>query len=406
MTTVQDQLAAALATCREALADPKFAGLDGRLPGAPRDAAGWFALLEGYPETLASGAALARMKTAFPADAAAAGVKIEHYAALSALPAALSRIGDKPLPDSEKRFYASSCCEVAARERQWEGLYDLDDPEPFTDLAKFASLRSFPVGDVAFSFGKGAPLRWPLSIHPQALPGFLCELTLAMKGTDPTIIPHINYGRKTLVLQRSEYERSLWLMAKTIEMMPEVKGLSAVSWVHSSIVGAVFPHMAWMRDVFIDAGAYVVELEPSAPWRYGFGYKNPKRQKLYDEGKFCPRQTLILWPRNDFLEWAASHPELAPEGERPPLPPRRGLHLRIPPARASSQTKQNSPVRLWNGNDTYRRWGRLRYVAAIVLLPALAVSLMTAMLTYRWAALPVFLIALFVAHAFQYFFSQ
>jgi hypothetical protein len=408
MTAVTDQLAQAQARCRDALADPKFAGLSERLPGAPHDAPGWFTLLQRHPHDPAVAATLRQMKAALPAEAAAAGVKIEQFAALNAFPAALAEIGEKPLPDAVKRLYAAFCSEVAGRERQWEGLYNIDgDPEPFHDLAAFATLRGFPVGDAAFSFGRMSPLKWALRVHPKALPGFVCELALGMKGTDPAIMPHVNYGRKTLVLQRAEYERSLWLMAKTLEFMPDVKGLCAVSWLHSSAVGDVFPHLAWMRTMFTEAGAHVVELDPSTPWRYGFNYNNPKRLKLYQEGKFHPRQTVVLWPRDEFLAWAADHPALGPADEpAPALPEHKGLYMHLRGPRPSRQSRHNSAITLWDGEALYHRWGRLPYALAILLIPALGLAVFLALLTHWWAAIPAFPASLFAAHAFQYFFSQ
>jgi len=162
-----------------------------------------------------------------------------------------------------------------------------------------------------------------------------------------------------------------------------------------------------MRTMFTDAGAYVVELEPLEPWRYGFNYNSPRRLKLYQEGKFYPRQTVVLWPRDAFVEWAASHPELGPEEEpAPALPRRKGLHVHLSAPRPLRQAKRNSPLTLWNGWAVYHRWGRLKYAIASLLLPAMVIALIAAVTFRWWVAAPAFLIALFIAHAFQYFFSQ
>jgi hypothetical protein len=402
--TVGEQLAAAAAKCREALADPKFAGLNERLPGAPRDAEGWFALLGGYPHDGESYASMVRMVAALPADAAAAGVKVEHYAVLQALTVAAPRMNAEPVPNSVKRLYATLCCEIAARAKHWESHLDIGSWR-FNDVAHLASLRRFPAGEVGVQFWPRLSLFYPLRIHPFDLVGFLCEVAFAVRGIGPVASLHFNYARaNSLVMPQIEFERSLWRIAKTLEYHPRVKALTSNSWFHSPRVAETFPRLAWMRDVFTNGGAYAVDLEPGHA--ADIGYNSVKRKQLHDEGKFCPRQTLIIWPREDLLSWAASHPEFADEGETPPAAPEpKRWRIRIKPPGPSRAAKRNSPIMLWDGIAAYSR-GAAKYVFLVLVLPALAVAVVAG-LGFGWlAAVPAFAIGLAAAYIVQYFFSQ
>ncbi|MEJ2124675.1 MAG: hypothetical protein P8Y47_07650 [Alphaproteobacteria bacterium] len=348
------------------------------------------------------------MKGALPDDIAAAGVNLERYAVLQALTAAAPRIACERIPNTVKHFFAVFCTEIATNEPQWNRHFDMEgEPERFSDMAQLATLRRFLADTLNFAYERLPPLRMMLWIPTRTLPGYIYRRIVTMPFNKPSIGPHINYGRKSsLILRKSDYERGLWLIAKTLEMNSEVSGLNGWSWFHSKVVGEIQPHLAWMRDVMADNGAYLIDTLPAEPGRYGFTYNNRKRQILYDQGKFCPRQTAFFWPRDNVLYWASQHPEFAPEGEPPIQPPkhRADTHLKSPkPAR---QSKRNSSITLWNGKAALDRMGQYPYIALVLVLPALILSLAMLGIAGPWLALSAFPIWVLLAHAFQYYFSQ
>jgi hypothetical protein len=408
LAPVEEELQLASAKCQEALAAPEFAGLDALLPGAPVSSEGWFELLSKCEKDPKAAAALRAMRSALPAELAAAGVTVEHYAVLRALPLAASRIVAVRIPVKIKRFYAELCCEVAARERQWASHFNMEgDPERFSDMVQLATLRRFPAGALNFAFERLAPLRMMLFIRPLALPGYLFQRLVAMPFARPSIGPHVNFGRKhSLILLQTDYERSMWLIAKTIEMDSNISGINGWSWFFSKTTGEVFPHLSWMRDILVDGGAYIIDTDPAEAGGYGFTYNNRKRQILYDEGKFCPRQTAYFWSRNDVLHWASQHPELIPEGESAVQPPPRRplIHLKSP--KPAKHAKRNSSITLWNGKAALDRMGQFNYVALVLVLPALILSLAALLASGPALALIALPVGVYLAFAFQYFFSQ
>jgi hypothetical protein len=404
---VREELEAAAARCREALKTPEFQGLDALKPGVPGNAGDWFDLLNKHDKDPLPVAVLMGMKKPLPAELAKTGV-VERYAVLNALSVSSLRIVSMPLPDTIKRYYATLCAEIAAGEHQWKSQFDVEgDPERFLDIAELATLRRFPAGALNFAFERLAPLRVMLSVHPLSLPSYLYKRAISMPFTKPSIGPHVNYGRKgSLILQRIDFERSLWLMAKTTEMNPKANGINGSSWFHSKTAGDVFPHLGWIREIYADGGAYLVDTFPAEPDGYGFAHNSRKRQVLFDRGEFCPRQTAFFWSRDDFLDWASRHPELIPEGETPVRAPKRRSLIRVRSPKPARPAKHNSSITLWNGRAALDRLGQWNYAALVLALPALILSGAAFFISGPWLTLLTFPIGLFLSFTFQYFFSQ
>ena len=176
----------------------------------------------------------------------------------------------------------------------------------------------------------------------------------------------MNNGRANqLFLQQQEMYRSLWRMAKTLEIDPNIRGLSGASWFLSADVASFFPHLAWMRAMFAEEGAYLIDLEPARD-DSGLKMGSAKRRDLYAQGQFSPRRTMVLWPRNDLLAWAAQHPEYADEDDAPVTAPGGGAPVRrkaprLP--RPAPAAKHNSRLTLWDAipliNDNPKKYAAL-----------------------------------------------
>jgi hypothetical protein len=400
------QLAEAVTICRAALLEPEFAGLAHRLPDAPVSAYEWFELLRTYPaaESTDSAVLIQRMKNVVNPKAAEGFPSIERYAVLQALTVALPRVIALPLPDLVKRRIANVAGQVAHPSLQWKRNFAAGSSQLMFQMAELATLRKFPVGELNFGYSRHLCYHWPLRFPPRAIPGFLLEVAFGVKGLRAGISPHINLWRPNpLFLRKVEVERSLWRMAKTLEYRPDVKFLESMSWLFSSDVSKVSPHLAWLRTIYEEAGAYIISMEP-APEDSGFKEQSPKRAELYDAGTFIPRRTMVLWRRHDFLTWAAQRMDLADEGESPPLPavPSRSIRVRCPrPARAA---KHNSPLHLWNGLGLLERRPRA-YVLLVLILPALAIAGITGAFAW-WATVPGFAAGFVAAWLFQYYAFQ
>jgi hypothetical protein len=401
---IKDQLAESAEICRVALSEPEMAGLAKRLLDAPADARSWFELLSNYRYTHEP-AAMRRMKAALNADCTPEFPSIEHYGVLQALTVSLPRVNDLPLALSIKRKFAEFAVQVARPSEQWRRNFAAGGIKFIDPMAGLATLRQFPAGELTFNYNRRVSQIWPLQFPPRAVPGFLVEVAFGLKGWGPFIWPHINLWRpNTLFVRKIEVERSLWRMAKTLEYRPDVKFLMVGSWLFSAEVSRVSPHLTWMRSIYEDAGAYVVEMGPAREDE-GFMEGSPERARLYKAGSFNPRQTLIFWRREDMLAWAVQRMDIADECECAPLlPAARSRSIRVRSPRPPRAGKHNSPLLLWNGRSLLSRRPRV-YVMLVLILPALVIAAVASTIAL-WAVAPVFLAAFIAAWLFQYYTFQ
>ncbi len=384
---LDEAFVAAAERCRRAL-ETDFAGLATRLPGAPADPEGWFALLAGVPEDPAAMDRLARL-----AAASGEGTAVERFAVLNALLAAAPQMRRAAADDTVKRLFCDLCAQVAAPPPAWIGQFALTGA-PFAEMAQLASLRRLPAGQLVFDF-TSIPHSWLLKFHPRDLPAALREIAHGLGGFGPVVAPHLNHWRANpLLLLQREYLRSLWRIARTLEQHPEVRGLMADAWFYAAEVGGIFPHLAWVRRFFLENGASFFEMEAAAP-ESGFMVGSARRRQLYRDGRFQPRRTLVLWRRADLLAWATAHPD-GEESGAPPSGPRHVPVVRPVAAR---------PVRrLWNGTALLNRRPKT-YALATLLAPALVLALGAAM-PAPWLFLPVFAAAVPLFWIAQYFYFQ
>jgi hypothetical protein len=398
------RLEAARGACAEALDADAHAHLIESLPGAPQDAVGWFDLLAGYPERAESVHTIRRMKSALPLAAAIRGANVERYALLQAFTTATTRIGSSPVAESVKYCFASTCEQIAANEPQWRPFYD-EASVHFMEGVKLATLQRFPAGDLVFAIYDRLPYSWLLKVCPAHLPGLVRQVGLAMGGLGPLITPHINNGRRNqLCMLRKNSLFSLWRIAKTLELNPHVRGFYAVSWFFSAETEREFPHLAWMRTMYTDEGAYVVDMEV-APRDAGFLIGSDKRRQLYDQGKFHPRRSLVLWPRREFLAWAARHPELADQRDEPIVSVAASRTRSTISPRPARSGPHNSLLHFWNGLALLNRDAK-RYMLRVLLAPAAGAAVLSGLLLAWWSALPAFMLALIAAWVIQYYCFQ
>ena len=314
MTVLDEPRDAVTALCRAVLAE-QFADAESRLNRPPAE---WFALLSDFP-MLAAGdiAPIAPRQAAAVAElrlarAAVEGVwppgGLERFVLLQAMLVAAPRIGSLALGPSARRMLAETFARFARPQPHFSSFFDLDGWR-FQEMAQLVTLRAFPAGQHDW-WVDGVPRTVALRTHPLALPRLLSTLA-AMGGRLPLARFRLNFWRPNpLVLLKSEAERSYWRIAQAMELRPELRGLMAYSWFYAPEVGRVTPHLAWMRDLFAEQGAYLGEME-HAPAESGYLTGSAKRRKLHEDGRFHPRVTLVLWPRRSLLAWAAGRPDLA-----------------------------------------------------------------------------------------------
>jgi hypothetical protein len=400
-----DEIVAAEILCRRAL-DADYPDLIHRLPGAPRNPEGWFELLCGIPYDRTRVAALRRLKSDAERTGFCARYAVERFAVLQSYLVALHRLWSLPVDDSVNRQFCATCRQLASGPQTGESRLALGS-DAFEELAKIVTLRRFHAGQLSFDIMK-MPIGWFLKVHPIELPGLIRELISGIGGLGPMVSPHVSYWRSNpLRIPRREQERALWRIGRSIERDCRIKGLIASSWLYSVMVGQGSPHLAWVREFFVDHNAYVLDLGPSLA-DSGFLVGSEKRRRLYANSDFRPRETLVLWRRADIIVWTNSQSEFG-ETDRP-------RHASLASARASqglpAKPKLHADRRLRSGKLTLIDCKRLlhyrpkSYIMIILLFPALCAAIVVTTIWTVEAGCLSFIFAIAFMWIFQYFFLQ
>jgi hypothetical protein len=309
---IVEEIAAAQALCRKALGSGGFDYI-ARLHCVPTSAEDWFKLLSGIPQDPKCVRRLQQLHAHAEQTCGYLPGTLERFGILQTYVVTFPRLLTLPVHPSIHLEFCATAKRIADCSQGWPNNFD-HRSDAFEELCRIVTLRRFHAGQLGFDI-MSMPRTWLLKVHPAVLPQVIRELVVRMGGIGPIAMPHLNYWRRNpLLMTQNENERALWRIAKSIELQPNVKGFIGASWFYCASVGEISPHLAWVRDFFQDQGAFLVDMEP-APVRSGFMIGSEKRRRSYGEGKFRPRQTLVLWPRNDMLRWAASYqPESMKQG--------------------------------------------------------------------------------------------
>jgi hypothetical protein len=170
-------------------------------------------------------------------------------------------------------------------------------------FAELALLERFSAGQLHWTVS-GIPRSWMLRVPPRDYLRVLKAL-IRMGGFRPGMFIHITPPRSYLpVLLERESLRSYQRMAESMELQPEVRGIITASWLHSEDTLRISPHLGWMNRIILENGGTVSHIGYSDP-NAGFLVGSPERQRLYNEGKYRPRDGLVIWPRHAVLDWLA-----------------------------------------------------------------------------------------------------
>jgi hypothetical protein len=217
----------------------------------------------------------------------------------------LERLGIEPVALPVKRLW----CDTLLRFIDPRATMRVSD-QRFLALCKIASLRRFPAGQFDWE-PSGLPRSWVPRVRPaSAMLRVASLIALKWRGFKPAFYVHVTVTRPVHALLEREAEKAYHLMALSMQLQADIKGMIASSWFHSPDTFTITPHLSWLNRVFLENGGVVCTMGPASA-DCGVFQRSPDRQRAYDEGRFTPTLGLVIWPRSEMLAWAARHPELA-----------------------------------------------------------------------------------------------
>lgn len=297
----RQKIAAAEEACRKALEE---------LPALARPEE-CYSLLSAVTLLPSSTSLLARMAR----NACAEPHAFERWVLLNAALEGIQRAGSIPVYNGVKSIWAEEVLSFAQPPPAWHAMFDVGHVR-FREMAQIVTWRRFPAGQLHWD-RSALPRSFLLRAPPAELPRMIACWMRDLRGFAPFIETHVNERRKNrLTLTEAEGIKSYYLMARSVELQPEVLGLIGIGWLYSPATGEVSPRLAWLREFLVREGAVAVSSVGPAPSDAGFLVGSEERRRLYEEGKYRPTIGCVIWPRRRMIEWASRQEKMFAEDDQ------------------------------------------------------------------------------------------
>jgi hypothetical protein len=211
-----------------------------------------------------------------------------------------------PVDDEVKVLMCNEYRAFAVADPEWLHFFDPAEYS-FRALLGISIGKRFRAGLLDWE-DAGFPRSWFPRIPRKDLLPTLYHLLFRMGGLKPFWFPHNAFLRGRVQFMRErEWEASLLLMAKSMKLQPEIKGVLTGSWFYAPETHKVTPHLAWTTRIFLENGAFMTNTGPADP-KAGFMQGAKDRQALYEKGEYRPTETILLWPRKNIMRWLENRP--------------------------------------------------------------------------------------------------
>jgi hypothetical protein len=295
--------------CAAALLEPPLAFVGPLLPPALRHPAGCFSALAGITGALESADSVRQF-----ASQVAEPHTFERWLLLQAALHAIPQLDTLLLPEGVKAFWRDDVLFYAKPPEMWLDTFSLDHVR-FREMARLVTFRRFPAGQFHWEIS-GIPRSFLLRTSPGNLPALSAFLLRHVRALRPYAETHVNDRRKNrLTLTQSEGMRSYHLLAQTLRLQPTLRGLFTAGWMYCRSTRTVSPRLAWMRYFLVENGALLAPMGP-APADSGFLIGSAERRQLYEQGRYRPQMTYVIWPRKAILDWAQRYEAECSQMER------------------------------------------------------------------------------------------
>lgn len=178
--------------------------------------------------------------------------------------------------------------------------------EPHAPLLRplVASMRAYFRAGLYWCERTGIPRRWIVQAHGRHRIRLAQYVAIRLRGFKPVWQTHVRKQPPGVHLTEEVFVRSHLEIARALKRHTEIRGIASSSWFYDPEIGAVSPHLAYIRDLLATNGCFVFEIPCDEAMRENALYASRARQRANAEGVYRPRGFARLWSRDAFLRWA------------------------------------------------------------------------------------------------------
>lgn len=98
--------------------------------------------------------------------------------------------------------------------------------------------------------------------------------------------------------------------AELYSLHPECLGMFCSSWYYDPALDGISPRLSYLRTIPLAGGAHLFHVQDGGEAIGNAIAKSLTRRKLYEEGRYLPKTYMIVWGRDQQIEWARTHPRM------------------------------------------------------------------------------------------------
>jgi hypothetical protein len=124
---------------------------------------------------------------------------------------------------------------------------------------------------------------------------------LRIRGYGPWFNMHIDQ-RYLTDLNEQAHDRMYLRIAELLKRRKDIRGTTGSSWLYDPQLLKISTRHAYIQMRPLERGAFLLKHSKMEPKQATMTSKS--RRRLYEEGKYIPREYSLLWPRNELISWA------------------------------------------------------------------------------------------------------
>ncbi|MEX2123289.1 MAG: hypothetical protein WD795_05320 [Woeseia sp.] len=124
---------------------------------------------------------------------------------------------------------------------------------------------------------------------------------LKYRRTGPFLLAHCHDDHKAKFTPEGRVETFKTIVEFLIRR-PEYKAVVGSAWYYDPVLRSISPHLAYVRHLPEANGAYFFR---GLPTMHNGVFTSKSRRRLFEDGKYVPRNYTMVWPRDRLISWAA-----------------------------------------------------------------------------------------------------
>lgn len=206
-------------------------------------------------------------------------------------------------PDVQACFSSHLLGIVAQMERHGDDFYVHSNDRFAKDFA-VCRQKLVPCGAQLVDVRSGVPQRIALRQGAFGAAAFVHYMLARAGGFRPFFEMHMD-PRLVLEFSAEGWRRTYVRIASLLERNAGVLGVMGVSWWFDPALGDVSPRISFLRELPRSGGARLFRAGADAH-SVGNALANSKeRRTAFETGRYRPMNWIMLWPRENLLDWAS-----------------------------------------------------------------------------------------------------